>query len=266
MAPAAASSEARVAYAACPLCDVGDSLETMVADCTRHPLYKPGLPGTQRWLKCWSCGHVFVDGYFTSPALTVLLSGAHENQLPGYDVEQQRLLWSQVLDAVGGLRASLGGRWLDVGFGSGALMTTAAEYGYEVAGIDLREQTVQRMRELGFDAQTVELEHYRAEPFDVISMMDVLEHMPFPKRALDRAHALLRPAGLLVLSMPNSESFIWEELTRQGTNPYWAEIEHCHNFSRERLSALLEEHGLQPVRYGVSMRYRACMEIVARKR
>jgi hypothetical protein len=42
-------------------------------------------------------------------------------------------------------------------------------------------------------------------------------------------------------------------------------IEHYHNFSRSRLYALLRETGFEPVRYGISERYRACMEVIARK-
>jgi SAM-dependent methyltransferase len=158
------------------------------------------------------------------------------------------------------------GRWLDVGFGNGALLTTAAEFGFHVVGLDLREGHVRLMRQFGYEAQAVEFESYRPnDPFDVISMADVLEHMPFPKPALRHAWALLREGGILFLSMPNSDSFLWTLLTRQGMNPYWGEIEHYHNFGRERLYALLAECGFEPVRYGVSVRYRACMEVLARK-
>ena len=256
----------RIAYPGCPLCDTGDALETMVADCSAHPLYRPPLPSTQRWLTCWNCGHMFVDGYFTQDALAVLFSATHENQTPGHDAESQRYVWARVLDRVGALRGSMGGRWLDVGFGNGMLMTTAAEYGYDVAGLDLRAQSVALMAELGYDVQAIDFESYRpAAPFDVISMADVLEHMPYPARALRHAHALLREGGLLFLSMPNADAFVWTQMTRQGVNPYWGEIEHYHNFGRARLFALLEECGLRPERYGVSERYRACMEVLARK-
>jgi SAM-dependent methyltransferase len=97
-------------------------------------------------------------------------------------------------------------------------------------------------------------------------MADVLEHMPFPKRALHHARRLLRSDGLLFLSMPNADSFLWQILNRGRANPYWAEIEHYHNFGRKRLHALLGECGFEPVRYGVSFRYRSCMEVIARKR
>ena len=255
----------RIAYAGCPLCDAPGAAEVMVADCSRHELYKPPLPRTQRWLQCGRCGHIYVDGYFSPEALKILFSSTQKGQVPGQEVEDQRFAWASLLETVSALRSGIGGRWLDVGFGSGALMTTAAEFGYEVAGIDLRSESVRLMREAGFDAQAVELDDYRAAaPFDVVSMADVLEHMPFPKRALRRARELLRPGGLLVLSMPNADAFVWQLSTRQGANPYWGEIEHYHNFGRRRLSALLEECGFEVLRYGVSFRYRMCMELIAR--
>ena len=213
--------DARIPYQACPLCEAPDAVEVMVADCSGHALYKPALPATQRWLQCWRCFHVFVDGYFTPEALEILFSSTQEGQTPGHDLEGQRQVWARVLDRVAGLRASIGGRWLDVGFGSGSLLTTAAEYGYEVAGIDLRQESVARLREWGFDVHAVALEDYQpAEPFDVVSLADVLEHMPFPRRALGRVRDLLRPEGLLFLSMPNADAFLWRVLTDAGANPY----------------------------------------------
>jgi len=66
--------------------------------------------------------------------------------------------------------------------------------------------------------------------------------------------------------MPNIESPVWKAMDDTQTNPYWGEIEHYHNFSRTRLYALLEETGFTPVRYGVSERYRAAMEVIALKK
>jgi SAM-dependent methyltransferase len=258
--------EARIPYQACPLCDAPPGREAMVADCTGHELYKPALPARQRWLQCAKCGHVHVDGYFTPEALALVFSATNENQTPGYDVEGQRDLWARVVDSVAAVRGKSAGRWLDIGFGNGALLMTAAEYGFDVAGLDLRSDSVARMRAFGFEAHAIALEDYRpAHPFGVVSMADVLEHMPFPRPALRRVRELLEPAGVLFLSMPNMDATVWRMLTETGANPYWGEIEHYHNFGRRRLYALLEECGFAPVRYGVSNRYRACMEVIARR-
>ena len=49
-------------------------------------------------------------------------------------------------------------------------------------------------------------------------------------------------------------------------NPYWIEIEHYHNFSRQRLTALLDQYGFDVVHYDIPFRYKAQMELYAVKR
>jgi SAM-dependent methyltransferase len=259
-------ANARIAYERCPLCDGSDAEEIGIASCAAHPLHKPGLPREMRWIQCEACRHVFADGYFSDAALEILFSDAHASQLPGAATVEGRAAAAKIVEDVSTARAEWEGRWLDVGFGSGALLATAAEFGYEVVGLDRRRESVRRMRDRGFDARCAELaELDPLAPFDVISMADVLEHMPFPREALGRARALLRPGGVLFVSMPNLDSFAWRELERERRNPYWGEIEHFHNFGRARLYALLRETGFEPCRYGISQRYLACMEVIARR-
>jgi protein O-GlcNAc transferase len=255
----------RIPFEACPLCGGEDAEEVGVSSCATHPLYRPELPATMRWIRCDACGHVFVDGYFSEAALSLVFGNAHPSQLPGPDTLQGRAVAAKIVEDLSSARGAWEGRWLEVGFGSGALLTTAAEFGYEVVGLDLRDESVRRMRALGFDARRADLMACdEIGRFDVVSMADVLEHMPFPKAALVHARALLRPGGALFVSMPNMDSFAWQELERQKRNPYWGELEHCHNFGRGRLHALLRETGFEPCRYAISQRYVACMEVVAR--
>ena len=257
---------ARILYDACPLCGSREMSEVGTADCSGHPLYKPPLPRLQRWLECRRCTHIFVEGYFSPAALEVLFADTPAEQRPGHDLEGQRYMWAYVVDTVNRFRPAGGGRWLDVGFGNGSLLTTAEEFGYAVVGVDARAQNVRLMREAGYETHATDFESFHGGPFDVVSMADVLEHLPFPKRALGHAAALMAPGGLLLVSMPNADAYIWRAMTRAGTNPYWAEIEHYHNFGRKRLYALLAETGFEPVHYSVSLRYKACMQVIARKR
>lgn len=259
-------SEARIPYDSCPLCEGTESVVANVSDCSHHPGWRAPLPAQMRWLQCVRCDHVYVDGYFSPAALEVLFSGAHSHQMPGHDVEGARYVSARMVENVSRFLPSQEGRWLDVGFGNGSLLTTAAEFGFEVVGLDMRPATVAMMRDFGYEAHAVDIEDYRpSELFDVVSMCDVLEHMPHPKKALERVHGMMRDGGLLFVSMPNSDAFLWQTLTKNGVNPYWAEIEHYHNFGRRRLYALLRASGFEPRSYAVSQRYRACMEIIARK-
>lgn len=258
---------ARIPYETCPLCDGRDFAEEAIASVVENPLYKPELPPTQRWLRCRACTHVFVDGYLSEEARALLFAEAHPHQAFDHDFEAARLLSARTIESVRAVRQRADGRWLDVGFGNGSLVTTAAELGFEAVGIDLRAANVDALRAAGFEAHAVELIAHRPDDrYDVISLVDVLEHMPFPKPALVHAWSLLRDDGVLFLSMPNLDAHVWTTLTKRGLNPYWAELEHCHTFGRKRLERLLEECGFEPVRYAVSPRYRACMELIARKR
>ena len=158
------------------------------------------------------------------------------------------------------------GAWLDIGFGNASLLFTAQEYGFYPVGVDLRLENVANLNALGIEAHCNEVQKIDFKrKFSVVSMMDVLEHVPYPKEMLSAVVRLLDDGGIVLVSMPNTESILWHEMLKQKTHPYWGEIEHYHNFSRSRLYSFLEENGFKAIRYGVSERYRICMEVIAKK-
>ncbi len=227
-------------------------------------MYKPPLSPVINWCRCNDCGHVFTEGYFSEEALAIVFSETQENQLVGYDMESQRVVSSHIVEKV--LTYADRGHWLDVGFGNASLLFTAAEYGFTPVGIDLRRANVEVLNSLGIEAHCIDLLEYQPQNnFSVVSMADVLEHMAYPTQILAKVHQLIEDNGVLFLSMPNADSWMWRALNEDGSNPYWGEIEHYHNFGRDRLYALLRKFGFEPVRYGISERYRACMEVVAKK-
>jgi hypothetical protein len=63
--------------------------------------------------------------------------------------------------------------------------------------------------------------------------------------------------------MPNAGAPLWHYWNSQDVNPYWIEIEHYHNFTRQRLYGILEQAGFKPIHYAISERYRGCMEVLA---
>jgi protein O-GlcNAc transferase len=260
-------SASRIPYKACPLCKSGKLKAVKSVDCTKYPNFNPALGGTMTWMQCEGCTHVFTQGYFTPEAFALLVSKAHEGQVVGANVEATRKTWATIVEKISSFRPSADGFWLDVGFGDGSLLFTAAEWGYTVVGLDIRTDNVAAMRLIGFEAHAADLTSYSDfGRFDVISFADALEHMPFPTDALAHAHKLLKADGILFLSMPNMDTIVWRAWDQTNVNPYWTEMEHYHNFSRKRLYALCAEYGFVPVHYDVSQRYRSCMEVVFRKK
>ncbi len=216
------------------------------------------------WCRCGACGHVFTDGYFTDEANRLIFANCNTSQAVGHDAERQRQVSGRMVERVA--RVVGEGAWLDIGFGNASLLLTAAEFGYHPVGIDLRADNVEVLRNKGYEAycQTVETLDMPGR-FSAVSMADVLEHMPFPRVGLDAACRLLHLGGALFISLPNMSSAIWRQLDETGENPYWGELEHYHNFDRERLYRLLREHGLEPQVYAISERYRIGMEVIAVK-
>lgn len=254
----------RVLFDACPLCEAHGMRPLKSVSCTQHKLYDSRFPPTIEWLECAECRHVFTNGHFGKQALEVLFSKTQPSQEPGADIERQREIAAEMIDRVAVAMGIESGNWLDVGFGSGALFTTADEYGFRATGLDLRYSSVQALCYLGYDARCIPLESLKGQTFDVISMCDVVEHVPQPKELLRAARERMNPDGALLISMPNADSCVWRMLDLAKSNPYWAELEHYHNFTRESLYRLLEQTGFKPVSYGISKRYRACMEVIAR--
>jgi SAM-dependent methyltransferase len=266
----------RIKYESCPLCNDEHAQAELIADCSGHPVWHDKIPKEIKWLRCQHCGHVFTEGYFSEEDYSSVLLMTQDGQKVQVN-EHERLIMSRIVERT--IRLSRVGSpltahsipwtWLDVGFGSGGLMMTAAEFGYITTGLDLRQDNVKAMESLGgFKAFCTEIENHHVEddgPYSIISMLDVLEHMPFPRKALTAANKLMNSGGVLIISCPNDSSALWQSMSNSGQNPYWFEIEHYHNFSRERLFMLLQAHGFDPVHMAVSERYRACIEITATK-
>jgi SAM-dependent methyltransferase len=259
-----AVAKSRVMYDECPLCQGRNMVFVRAADCSQHPLYRPIISPTMTWLRCTDCEHVFTDGYFSNEAASAIFENTNESQKPGWAFEQQRITSAKIVARIAQHAAVE--RWLDVGFGNGSLLFTAAEWGFNPIGLDLRRSSVEAMHQLGIEAFCTDISTFdQTASFSVVSLADVLEHMPFPISGLQAAHRLLQPEGILFLSMPHYDCLAWRLLDRINANPYWCELEHFHNFSLKRLNAMLQGAGFRQVSYNVSERYRIGMEVIAQR-
>lgn len=258
-------------YEACPLCDSNDMVLLRSDPCDQHPLWQEGLPTQIHWMHCQYCEHIFSSDYFSPQGLDLLFGKANPSQVPGANIDLERARWFPTVERVqrhldGPAWLSDGMVWLDVGCGSGGLVMTAAEYGFDAIGLDTRVQAVESIKALGYSGVVGDLMKLEvSDPVQVVSLADVLEHVPFPRRALIAVHAALAESGVLVVSCPNMDSGSWRRATSDGSNPYWSELEHHHNFSRASLMRLLAQEGFIPTEYSVSTRYKSCMEIVSRR-
>ncbi|MBS0233696.1 MAG: tetratricopeptide repeat protein [Proteobacteria bacterium] len=257
-----ASPALRETYAGCPLCSCVDASPETEARVTNHPLYNSALPPTVKWCRCESCDHIFAEGYLT-PAGLEILRPATAGSIVGKDAENSRKASARIVSRIA--RSLSDGDWLDIGFGNASLLFTAAEWGFTPVGVDANEANVGKLERFGYEAHCDLADLKDENRFSVVSLQDGLDRVPYPGRTLDAIHRMTRPQGLLVLSMPNRDTIVWRALDATGTNPYWAEIERYHVFTRARLVDLLEAHGFGFVEYNISEEHRSAMEIIAIK-
>jgi len=126
---------------------------------------------------------------------------------PLHDINPLRL--DYIAARCGGLRDK---RVLDVGCGGGILAEAMARAGAIVTGIDLSEKPlgVARLHQLesgvAVDYRLVAAEAFAAEvpaSFDVVTCMELLEHVPDPASTVAACARLVKPGGLVVCATIN---------------------------------------------------------------
>jgi len=122
------------------------------------------------------------------------------------------------------------GRLLDAGCGIAVLlrMIRDEQAGLELHGMDFSFVAVSRTRDYGFPSVRARLPElpYADASFDCVVSTEVLEHLDRPEQALRSFHRVLRPGGLLIVSVP------------EGMGPDDC-MEHIQDFDERSLHACL---------------------------
>jgi len=151
---------------------------------------------------------------------------------------------------------SPGGRLLDIGCGDGHFLSLCAEAGYECHGVEPRSELADYAA--GVSGAEVRDSVYAEELFpagamDVVSMIQVLEHMEHPKVVLGAARRHLREGGYVVIEVPSitAPHFLAYRMTglRWFVRPPTGVIRpHVGYYSPGTLRALAERCGFRTMR------------------
>ncbi len=160
-------------------------------------------------------------------------------------------------------RYALAGRSaIDVGCGAGLLAEPLARMGAKVTGVDAAPENIAAAREHAA-GQGLSISYFAGElamlplaTFDLVTSMEVVEHVTDPAAFIGELAARLAPGGLMILSTPNrtmlSKLLLVEAAERVGAVPRGT-----HDWDQflkpEELTGLLEGAGLEVIdRTGLS--------------
>ncbi|MGJ0492127.1 class I SAM-dependent methyltransferase [Methylobacter sp.] len=140
-------------------------------------------------------------------------------------------------------------RALDIGSGFGFYTRALKKAGYQTVSINPGEYENEVFRKLNGDEPVpVMFEDFEpSEPFGVVLMSQVLEHLLEPNRAICKVSDLLTTGGVLACAVPNYDSFLVKLLGTKDNACLWVP-EHVNYFTEKGLTALVEQNGFHVVK------------------
>ena len=199
------------------------------------------------YYSCMECGLIFIDsppddmapyysgGYDPIPesleALRLIASGEHFRSEPILKHRHE-------------------GKFLELGPWRGVLCSLMQDAGFEVTAIEMDGQCVEFLRNtVGVSAiqscNPLQTMRAMSSGFDVIAAWHSMEHLPTPWLVIQEAARLLNPGGILLLAMPNPDSFEFSVLKSR-----WMHLDtprHLYLFPIRSLINLCRARGLVPL-------------------
>ncbi len=139
------------------------------------------------------------------------------------------------------------GRVLDVGCAAGYFLSVMQEEGWQVTGLEPSEP-IRREAEAALGRERVRaglLGEVELPPasFDLVTLWDVLEHIPDPVAALCQVRGLLAPGGRLLIETQNVKSLAARLLGRRWQ--HYKHAEHIYHFDPRTIEDCLSRAGFR---------------------
>lgn len=246
------------AVRACPVCQSTQA----------HRMYRPRhSPGPVS--RCAQCGMVYISAIedaraliFDGPSTAADFADQHEKLLRSSDLRDVADCWEMALlpskeaewpalrenavEHLQRLETYLGNeqrKILDFGCGWGFFLAAAKERGWQAHGLEpLPGHAVYARAKFGVDVLTDTLRDnsFAPEMFDAVTAFQVFEHIPDPSGDVQRLHRVLKPGGLLLIEVPNIDT--WSVTMLKDRHRHFVQ-DHLNFFSAYTLSGLLERNG-----------------------
>ena len=217
-----------------------------------------------RVVRCADCGLVYVTPRHQDDALHKLYDEEYWNsdtpKTRGYAsyAEEEPLYLQTFRRRLGLVNAHVPPgplRVLDIGCAAGFFLRVMREQGHDVRGAELSADIAQHaIEQLGPERIHVGFLHdlapdregFEHQSFDLITLWDVIEHVPRPQALLAHVRELLKPDGVLILETQNVDSAFANLLGKRWQ--HYKHEEHLYHFNPATIRRLLGDCGFEVVR------------------
>ena len=213
--------------------------------------------GPFRVLTCKGCGLVYVTPRLQGEALLAVYDeGYWKSSNPkqrGYaDYAREAALYLKTFEkrmALVSRHLPAKARILDVGCAAGYFLRTAQRHGHDVHGVEISKAIAgEAIGALGADRvwngtldEAVRVRGWAPGSFDLVTLWDVIEHVPDPQSLLRTIRGLIKQGGKLLLETQYVVSR-WARLLGKRWHHYKHD-EHLYHFSPATIRRLLADCG-----------------------
>jgi SAM-dependent methyltransferase len=191
---------------------------------------------------CNNCGHSFLSpvlkGEIITDYYTILNSEYFDKEPIHYRQKDDLKIFNRIYD----IKSS--GKVLEIGCGNGFLLNLFKGKGYECIGIEPSPKAANYAKEkLGLNVlnQLLDQNTFDESQFDVILLMDVIEHLYHPNELMQICNKILKKDGILVILTGDINAInakLWQEKWY-----YFYSWEHISFFSKKSLLYLTKRNG-----------------------
>ena len=162
------------------------------------------------------------------------------------------------------------GRLLEIGCATGEALELFGQKGWTPYGVEMDREAARyasEARGLKVTGGTLGQARFSDSFFDVVYFSHAFEHLPNPMETLREVHRILKPAGRVIVKLPNAAS-----LERAFFRRYWLHWDvprHYYHFTQDLLKRALKETGfaVETVRYDLgTLGLRESLKIYLRER